>query len=414
MTPRTRTILGVGSAVVLIAAALWARYIQTVTSPLQILSRFNPRNAPSADLTPAEPAELVTQTLNVPDQYRRGVFAVARTLELPSDLTISVFASGLQKARFMAFSPTGVLYVTDLQAGKVYAFPDADANGIADSLMVVADGLDNPHGIAFDGSDLYVAETERVHRYRDGDNDLKADEDTIIIPNLPKGGVHVTRTILIGPDGKLSVSSGSSCNACDDDPRRAAVLRFNKDGSGEERFAWGLRNSVGMVVRPGTGEIWATDNGRDLLGDDIPPDEINVLSGGNDYGWPDCYGGRIADTTRKNSERCSGTIGSRIDLQAHSAPLGLRFVPQDGPFAAAYGGDLLVAFHGSWNRREPTGYKVIRATVDGGTSVVADFIRGWLVSGKAWGRPVDVLFGPDGALYVSDDEAGAIYRVTSS
>ena len=218
----------------------------------------------------------------------------------------------------------------------------------------------------------------------------------------------------IDSEGSLYVSVGSSCNVCKDDGRRAAILRFKADGSDEVLFARGTRNAVGLAWKPGTDELWATDNGRDFLGDDLPPDEVNVLKENGDYGWPRCYGKSIADTSQKGSEaECPGTLPSRIDLQAHSAPLGLRFVPESSALAKNIPGQLLIAYHGSWNRREPTGYKVVVADISGAEPVVRDLITGWYANGDVWGRPVDVAFAPDGSLFITDDKAGAVYRVTT-
>ena len=235
-----------------------------------------------------------------------------------------------------------------------------------------------------------------------------------IVEGLPSGG-HISRTVGFSPSDKMYVSIGSLCNVCEEtDVRRAAVMEYNPDGSEARVYAEGLRNSVGFVFHPTTGHIWATENGRDNLGDDIPPDEINILRDGQHYGWPYCYGKNIPDRTINDPDRCATTQESLHDMQAHSAPLGLRFInsPQ---FPEEWQGDLLVAYHGSWNRGEPTGYKVVRLVVDG-SSVVAeeDFINGWLLdNGTSVGRPVDLIFGPqDGALYISDDGAGVIYRVT--
>ena len=191
-------------------------------------------------------------------------------------------------------------------------------------------------------------------------------------------------------------------------------MEYNPNGSGERVFAAGVRNSVGFVFHPSTGEIWATENGRDNLGDDLPPDEINILRNGQNYGWPYCYGKNIPDPAFNDSSRCQATQDSVHDMQAHSAPLGLRFA-ESAQFPEEWQGDLLVAYHGSWNRSVPTGYKVVRLHVDGSRVVAEeDFISGWLLdNGSVVGRPVDLIFGPeDGALYISDDKAGVIYRVT--
>ena len=237
----------------------------------------------------------------------------------------------------------------------------------------------------------------------------------LVIGNLPSGADHVSRTIGFSLTGQMYVSVGSSCNACQEsDSRRAAIVEYDANGTLAGVFADGLRNAVGFVFHPDTGEIWATENGRDYLGDDLPPDEINIVRAGRDYGWPYCYGKRVPDPQYNNTGRCSATEESLHDMQAHSAPLGLRFI--DSPqFPAEWQGDLLVAFHGSWNRSVPTGYKIVRLEVEGDRIVgEEDFISGWLLSnGSSVGRPVDLIFGPeDGALYISDDQAGIIYRVT--
>jgi glucose/arabinose dehydrogenase len=325
----------------------------------------------------------------------------------------------------MAFSPDGILFVSmpsrsglytgDRSGGTVFALPDRDKDGRADEVIPVIAGLRNlPHGLAFYNGYLYVAEEDSVSRYLYlGDGDVGPRE--VIVNNLPAAPGHSSRTIAFGGSDKMYVSIGSSCNACEEsDQRRAAIMEYSPDGTGEHIFAQGIRNAVGFVFHPVTGEIWATENGRDRLGDDIPPDEINIVREGQHYGWPFCFGKMVPDPTFNDSPRCSATVESLHDLQAHSAPLGLRFI--DSPlFPEEWQGDLLVAYHGSWNRSEPTGYKVVRMAVDGSKIVAEeDFIHGWLLdSGSSAGRPVDLIFGPeDGALYISDDKAGVVYRVT--
>ena len=315
----------------------------------------------------------------------------------------------------MAFAPDGILFVsmpstsglyTGRSGGTVFALPDRDQDGEVDEVRAVISGLsDRPHGLAFYGGYLYVAEESRVSRYLyQGDGNLGARE--VIVNNLPSPGGHVSRTVGFSPSQKMYVSVGSLCNVCEEnDLRRATVLEYNPDGTGERTFAEGLRNAVGLVIHPVTGEIWVTENGRDLLGDNLPPDEINIVRQGRDYGWPYCYGNKIPDPTFNNPARCTTTEQSLHDIQAHSAPLGLRFI-ESSLFPAEWQGDLLVAYHGSWNRSEPTGYKVVRMTVDGSRIIAEeDFIYGWLLrSGSSAGRPVDLIFGPeDGALYISDD-----------
>jgi len=215
----------------------------------------------------------------------------------------------------------------------------------------------------------------------------------------------------------LLISVGSSCDACEEeDPRRAKILAVDPDGGGDvETFASGLRNSAFMAVHPLSKHVWATEKGRDDLGDNWPPDEINIILEGSHYGWPYCYGKRLhddkSDPTGEHREFCKDTIPSFIDIPAHSAPLGLAFFPPEWPEEFRH--DLLVAFHGSWNRTEPTGYKVVRYKLDaaGNFEDVEDFITGWLTPQGALGRPVDILITPEGVIYISDDQAGVVYRV---
>jgi len=222
--------------------------------------------------------------------------------------------------------------------------------------------------------------------------------------------------VLVGTDEHLYVSVGSTCNAClEEDWRRASVLRLPLSGGTASLFARGLRNSVGLAFHPQTGELWGSDNGRDLLGDDLPPEEVNRIVAGGDYGWPYCYGERIPDPDFGTSERCRQTIPPQVEMQAHSAPLGIAFV-EGLAFPESYRRMLLVAFHGSWNRSVPTGYKLVGIPFRAGRPVGAavDLVGGWLRAGIAWGRPVAPAVGADGALYLSDDRAGAIYRIRYS
>ncbi|MDQ3549000.1 MAG: PQQ-dependent sugar dehydrogenase, partial [Chloroflexota bacterium] len=300
-------------------------------------------------------------------------------------------------------------YVTD-QTGRVLRLPDADGDGVADDAETVLDGLNNPHGITFHDGELYIAEETRVIRATD---DGTFETVTPIIDDLPEGG-HSTRTIRFGPDSMLYVSIGSSCNVCEeDDPRRAAIWRYNADGSGGEPFATGLRNAVGIAFHPESGELWATNNGRDGMGDDVPPETINQLSMGVDFGWPRCHAGTVVDPEFGGDGACDGVVQPAVLLQAHSAPLGLTFA--SGDQLSEFDGDLLVAFHGSWNRSEPTGYKVVKIPFEGGapSGEAQDFVSGWLLAdGDRWGRPVDVLVATDGSLLISDDEGGRIYRLS--
>jgi glucose/arabinose dehydrogenase len=358
---------------------------------------------------------------------RRGALALALCLllarpapaqgppiTLPPGFRLDVFASGVGGARFMTLDPRGTILLSLPRQGRVVALPDRDGDGQADAVITVADGLDRPHGLAFREGRLYVAETGRVLRFRYEPAALKATAPAAVVPDLPAGGSHWTRTIAFGPDGRLYVSIGSSCNVCrESDRRRAAIVRYNADGSGGELFATGLRNAVGIAFHPETGALWATVNERDWRGDDLPPDYITEVKEGGFYGWPDCFvvnGQAVPDD--RSGAACPRVAPPSIEIQAHSAPLGLAFYTGTR-FPPEYRGSLFVAYQGSWNRSVPTGYKVVRVRFEAGRPAgVEDFATGWLANGHVHGRPVDVLVGRDGALYVSDQTAGAVYRIS--
>jgi glucose/arabinose dehydrogenase len=328
-------------------------------------------------------------------------------LRVPAGFAVSVFAPDLSGVRYLVLGPGNVVYASRPDAGVIVKLPDANHDGVVDSAIVVARGMREPFGIAFRGDTMYVAEMTSVKRFDPG-----ATSPVTVVRRLPSGG-HSTRTVVFGPDGKMYVSVGSSCNLCNEsDSMRAAVLQFNPDGSGGRVFARGLRNSVGLAFHPTTGELWATNNDRDNLGDDVPPERINIVKDGRYYGWPQCYLPGTRNPEYANAD-CSMVEPPAITFQAHSAPLGLAFY--DGTlFPREYRGDVFVAYHGSWNRTVPTGAKVVRVRVNGGRPVgVEDFIVGWQrPDGSRWGRPVGVLTAPDGALLVSDDMGGKIWRVT--
>ena len=360
-------------------------------------------------------ARSVEVKLDVPAALRKGLFKKKRTLKVLPGFKVSLFASNLGAPRFMAFGPDGHLYVTLPRSGSVVVLPDRDHDNVADMVIVFADGLDEPHGIVFRGAELIIAENGGLVLLKDTDGDLKADVKKRLTDDIPGGGGHWTRTVVIGPDGLLYVSAGSSCNVCiEEDRRRASVLRFPSDGGKGELYASGLRNSVGIAFHPGSGDLWGVDNGRDRLGDDLPPEELNLITEGGDYGWPYCYGDRVPDPDYGSVKRCAPTTPPVVKMQAHSAPLGLAF-GHELKFGAPYKDVLYIAFHGSWNRSIPTGYKVVGIPFKGGRPAgeTFDLVKGWLVGEKAWGRPVAPVAGPDGALYLSDDKAGAVYRITA-
>jgi glucose/arabinose dehydrogenase len=340
---------------------------------------------------------------------------VSEGINLPPGFALNHFAEGLNDPRMLALGPDGFIYLTERGRGRVIRLPDRNHDGQADVVEVVADSLQAPSGLAFyqDGS-LYVAEPGRVLRFTGQTPEGKYTDSQVIIGDIPTNG-HNTRTLAFSPDWQtLYVSIGSSCNVCvESDPRRAAISSYNPDGSGGKIYATGLRNAVGLTIRPGTDELWATNNGRDYLGDNLPPETINLVQNGDDFGWPRCHAGRIVDPNFGGTDACQGVAYPAVEMQAHSAPLGLTFYAGSA-FPGEYQGDMFVAFHGSWNRTVPTGFKVVRIPFEGGTpGPVEDFAWGWLKpDGSRSGRPVDVLTGPDGALYISDDSAGIVYRVT--
>lgn len=342
-----------------------------------------------------------------------GAAQSAESIRLPKGFELSIFAENLPGVRFMALSPRGELTVSRPRAGQIILLPDRNGDGKADRTIVFARNLDRPHGLAWRKGALYVAETGAVLKLEDRNGDGISDEKKVLSRDLPAGGGHWTRTLVFGPDGGMYVSVGSSCNACrEKDPRRATVLRFSPGGKGRMIFAKGLRNSVGLAFHPVTKELWGTDNGRDFLGDDLPPEELNFIRKGGDYGWPGCYGNKKVDPSFGTQAYCEKTIPPALTFPAHVAPLGIAFYTGK-QFPTEYRNDAFVAFHGSWNKTKPDGYKVVRVRFrQGRPTGWEDFATGFLQGGEAWGRPVDVLVSPDGALLVSDDRGGRIFRIT--
>jgi len=343
-------------------------------------------------------------------------------LVYPEIFEFSIFAEGLPGPRVITFDPQGTMLVSLTTAGRVVALPDIDNNGIADRIVEVTSELNRPHGLAFSHSRpprLFIAEKDRVAAYVYNQGTLKASSPELIA-DLPGGGGHSTRTLLFLPppsEDKLLISVGSSCNSCEEiDWRRAKILVADIAKSKLQAYASGLRNAVFMTIQPDTGEIWATEMGRDYLGDDLPPDEINIIQYGKDYGWPSCYGRNVPDAEYHDSTKtaaCSSKTPSFIDIQAHSAPLGLDFFPTRG-WPEQYRNSLLVAYHGSWNRSVPTGYKLVlfRFNDRGELLDREDFVSGWLKNKKeSIGRPVDVKIRENGIIFISDDKAGVIYRM---
>ena len=339
-------------------------------------------------------------------------------LRPPKGASLTRFATDLPNVRFLRFTPTGDLLATQPRDGRVVLLSaDRDGDGRSDGRREVLAGLDRPHGLDLRDGWLYVAETGAVGRTRfDPATGQASGTFERVVTGLPPGGNHWTRTLRFGPDGWMYVSIGSSCNVCvEKDERRATIMRYRPDGSGGEVFATGLRNAVGFDWRPADGQLYATDNGRDLLGDDFPPCELDRVEKGGFYGWPVANGDRVPDPDlgKGQEARIAASIPPVHGFRAHNAPLGITFLRGEA-LPAEYRGAAVVALHGSWNRTRKDGYKVVSLHWGEGSGIEErDFLTGFLgpTDDDVIGRPVDVAEGPDGAVYVSDDYAGSIYRV---
>lgn len=352
--------------------------------------------------------------LTVRGTDRTGVFENAHFLEAFANIKVQLFARLTGPVRMMAFDAAGNLYASIPQLGAIYLLRDVDNDGFVEQPVLYHAGMDRPHGLVWNNDSLYVAEASQLLELKDTDQDDQVDSVRVVLDGLPDDGGHWTRTLALGKDGFLYLSVGSRCNACEEpDPRRASVLKVNPATGESSIFARGLRNTVGLTFSPDGQTLWGSDNGRDMLGDELPPDEINRIVFGGDYGWPGCYGQQVPDPELGSPDRCQATLASTVDLPAHSAPLGITFgdrlnAPEE------YRNSLYVAFHGSWNHSRPTGYKLVRIPYrkQQMNSSGEEFLRGWLVDGQAWGRPVAPAVGPDGNLYLSDDRANAIYQIS--
>ena len=335
-------------------------------------------------------------------------------LKIASGFKVGVFAKDLGKARDLQFSPGGVLLVSSKDDGDVYALPDKDGDGRADKKVVVLSGLDSPHGLVFSGGKFFVAQLNKVSRYSWDEENLSAKFEKKLF-DIPYNGGHSTRSIVIDKDGDLFVTIGSSCNVCvEKHPWLASVIVSDVEGKTPQVYATGLRNSVFIKINPKTGELWGTEMGRDMIGDNLPPEEVNIITKGKNYGWPNCYGNKIHDEKFDHSHsarECEKIQVPIYGFQAHSAPLGLVFI-DSAQFPQSWQGDLLVSYHGSWNRSVPTGYKIVRMNVKGNkiTGETA-FLTGFLQGTNALGRPVDLEFDSSGSLYISDDKIGVVYKI---
>lgn len=340
-------------------------------------------------------------------------------LNLPEGFRIGTYAENVEGARSMAIGDKGTLFVGTRNENKVYALQDLDGDLKAEKIFEIASDLEQPNGVAFRDGSLYVAAVSKLLRYDNiEDNLANPPEPVVIYDDYPTEFHHGWKYIAFGPDGKLYIPVGAPCNICErssEDERFATITRMDADGTNREIYAKGVRNTVGFTWHPETGELWFTDNNRDLMGDDLPPGELNrVTEAGQHFGYPYCHGGTVKDPEFGDQRPCSDFVAPAQAMGAHVAPLGVKF-DMGSMFPSEYKGHAFVAEHGSWNRSSKVGYRVTLVKLENSEAVSYEpFIDGWLDEEKqeAFGRPVDLLFMRDGSLLISDDVGNAIYRVT--
>ena len=379
-----------------------------VTSACQItLPAPTPVSTATAIPQPAEP----TATSPLADPAA----ALLSQIALPAGFEISLYASNVPNARSLALTPGGVLFVGTRTAGNLYAIIDSNQDYRADEVFTLQRGMQAPNGVAVRDGALYVSEIQRLLRYDEVEANLPdLPEPVIITDQFPPERAHSWKFIRFGPDGKLYVPIGAPCNVCPTDGTPFGVISsMNPDGTDWQVFARGVRNSVGFDWHPDTGELWFTDNGRDQMGDDLPPDELNHAPEAElHFGFPYCHGGSVPDPEYGQQRACSEFTPPAMPLGPHVAALGMRFYTGD-MFPETYRNQIFIAEHGSWNRSTPIGYRVTLVRLENNQAVSYEvFAEGWLQGDQAWGRPVDLLVMPDGSLLVSDDFNNAIYRIS--
>lgn len=340
------------------------------------------------------------------------------SIQLPEGFKIELFADKVVNARSLSLSPDGTLYVGTRGEGKVYALRDTDGDYVADERYTLAEGLEMPNGVAFRDGDLYVAEVSRLLKFTDIENHLKEPgTPEVIYDQYPTETHHGWKFISFGPDGKLYIPVGAPCNTCDPEEEIfASITRINPDGTGMEVIQHGIRNTVGFTWHPDDQKLWFTDNGSDMLGDDIPACELNRADSlGQHFGYPYCHQGDLLDEEFGEGKDCADYTPPVQKLGPHVAPLGVEFYTGQ-MFPATYQKQILIAEHGSWNRSTKIGYRVTLVTLDENQNAISyePFAAGWLnkEEDEAWGRPVDLEHLPDGSILVSDDFADAIYRIS--
>ena len=340
-------------------------------------------------------------------------------INLPPGFTISIYAKDVARARSLSISDKGTVFVGSRGAvngqriGNVYAITDSNGDLQADAVHTIANNLNTPNGVAFHTGDLYIAEISRISKIANVESNLtKLNQTVTVKDDLPTEAHHGWKFIRFGPDEKLYVPVGAPCNTCAPSERHALIARMNKDGGQYETFARGIRNSVGFDWQPQTGDLWFTDNGRDMWGDDRPPEELNrITAAGQHFGFPYRYGADLVDNEYPTETAANEFTAPMLEFPAHSAGLGMRFYRGES-FPADYRGDIFIAYHGSWNRSKPQGYQIVRVDMENGEVKGHEvFASGWLQGEQYWGRPVDIEMLRDGSLIVSDDHANVIYRI---
>ena len=387
-----RLFIGLGVVLALFLLAIWI-VLPPVNVPLSMLSNFFPGffDPPRVD------DAIVSARLKVPNGYQ-----------------VTLFAEGVKDARVLRVTDTNHVLVASPGTGRVLIlYSDGNGDGRSDGYDVVLEGLNGPNGLDLYEGFLYVAEEDGIGRVP-FDGRQTSGEYEVLVEGLPAGGNHWKKTLRIGPDGLMYVAVGSSCNVCEEnDVRRGAILQYQLDGSGETLFATGLRNSAGFDWSPEDGQLYATDNGRDLLGDDFPPCELNRIRAGGFYGWPYANGDRVRDPDLGSGKDTviADSIPPVFDFPAHNAPLGIVFL-RSPIHRSDMAGSAVVALHGSWNRSRKDGYKVVSLHWDANGIIAQDFLTGFLLDDDVIGRPAEVAEDHQGNIYVSDDFANAVYRVS--
>jgi glucose/arabinose dehydrogenase len=381
---------------------------------------FAPKQWSPCPLLPVEPAQAQAPTPDPDKLDKQGLAALLKRIQLPPGFHISLFASGLSHPREMCISPSGTVFVGSMEGtnGRIYALPDKNKDGVADQVLVVAKDLWLPNGVALKDGALYIAEINRITRLDDIENHLNQPPKlAVVLDDMSKKTHHGWKYIRFGPDGRLYVPQGSPCNVCQpEQPIFGTISSMKADGSDRQIIAKGIRNTVGFDWDPKTKKLWFTDNGRDLLGDDKPPDELNCIQQtGMHFGFPYRWGDNQKDPKFGDMAPAGLTMTPpAMCLGPHVASLGMRFYTGTN-FPAQYRHNIFIAEHGSWNRSKKIGYRVTMVTLEGDKAVkYQPFATGWLndATQEVSGRPVDIGITQDGAMLVSDDYAGNIYRIS--